>query len=64
MTVYGIILTPLLEHLGTSYPERDPKMVAFANDLISTGRLSKLRSWWKDLLLQIFSKTKQDKINC
>ena len=63
MTVYGIALTPLLEHLGTCYLERGPKMVAFANDLISTGRLSELRSRWKDLLLQIFSKTKQDKIN-
>ena len=25
-------------------------MVAFNDDLTSAGRLSKLRSWWKDLL--------------
>ena len=50
MAVYGIALTPLLKHLMTCYPERDPKMVAFADDLTSAGRLSKLRSWLKDLL--------------
>ena len=47
MPMYGITLTPLLKYLPTCYPERDPKMVAFANDLTSSGRLSKLRSWWK-----------------
>ena len=47
MPMYGIALSPLLKHLPTCYPERDPKMVAFANDLTSSGRLSKLRSWWK-----------------
>ena len=50
MAVYGIALTPFLKHLATCYPERDPVMVAFADDLTSTGRLSKLRSWLKDLL--------------
>ena len=45
MAIYGIALTPLLKHLATCYPERDPKMVAFADDLTSTGRLLKLRSW-------------------
>ena len=50
MEIYGIALTPLLKHLATCYPERDPKMVAFADDLTSTGKLSKLRSWWKILL--------------
>ena len=48
--MYGIALTPLLKHLATCYSERDPKMVAFADDLTSTWRLSKLRSWWKILL--------------
>ena len=30
MAIYGIALTPLLKHQATCYPERDPKMVAFA----------------------------------
>ena len=47
MPMYGIVLTPLLKHLPTCYPERDPKMVAFTNDLTSSGRLSKLSGWWK-----------------
>ena len=47
---YGIALTPLLKHLLIFYPERDPKMVAFADDFTSAGRLSKMRSWWKELL--------------
>ena len=38
MEIYGIALTPLLKHLATCYPERDPKMVAFADDLTSAGR--------------------------
>ena len=50
MKIYGIALTPLLKHLATCYPERDPKMVAFADDLTSTGKLSKFlvsgRSFW------------------
>ena len=50
MAIYGIVITLLLKHLTTCYPERDPKMVAFADDLASAGRLSKLRSWWKVLL--------------
>ena len=50
MAIYAIALTPLLKHLATCYPERDPKIVAFADDLTSAGRLSKLRSWWKILL--------------
>ena len=49
MAIYGIALTPLMKHLATCYPERDPKIVAFADDLTSAGRLSKLRSWWKIL---------------
>ena len=35
---------------GDCYPERDPKMVAFADDLIRAGGLLKLRSWQKVLL--------------
>ena len=50
MTICGIVLAPLLKHLVTFYPDRDPKMIAFADDLTSAGRLSKLRSWWKFLL--------------
>ena len=49
MAIYGIALTPLMKHLATCYPERDPKIVAFADDLAS-ARLSKLRSWCKVLL--------------
>ena len=33
LTVYLIGLTPLLKQLVTCYPKRDPKMVAFADDL-------------------------------
>ena len=50
IAIYGIALTPLLKYLVACYPERDPKMVAFADDLTSAWRLSKLRSWWKFLL--------------
>lgn len=50
MAVYGIGLTPLLKHLTNLYPEKDPKIVAFADDLTSAGKISKLHSWWKDLL--------------
>ena len=50
MAIYGIALIPILKHLATCYLERDPKMVAFADDLTSAGRLSKLSSWWKVLL--------------
>ena len=50
MAVYGIGLTPLLNYLLTMYPEKDPKIVAFADDLSSAGKISKLYSWWKDLL--------------
>ena len=50
MAIYGIALAPLLKYLAICYPERDPQMVAFADDLTSAGRLSKLRSWWKVLL--------------
>ena len=49
MTVYGIALTPLT-HLAISYYEKDPKMVAFADNLTSAWRLCKLCSWWKDNL--------------
>ena len=45
MSVYGIALIPFLKHIATCYPERDPEMVAFADDFTSVGRLSKLRSW-------------------
>ena len=44
MPIYGIPLTPLLKHLATCYPERDPKMVAFADDSTRLGRLWKLCS--------------------
>ena len=50
MAIYRIALAPLLKHLATCYPERNPKMVAFADDLTSAGRLSKLHIWWKVLL--------------
>ena len=50
MAIYGIALTPLLKHLASCYPERDPEMVAFAVDLTNAERLSKLRSWWKVFL--------------
>ena len=50
MAIYGIALIPLLKHLATCYPERDPKMVVFADDLTNAGRLSKLRSWWQVFL--------------
>ena len=50
MVAYGIALTSLLKHIPNCYPERDPRMVAFADDLTSAGRLLKLCSWWKDLL--------------
>ena len=63
MTVHGIALIPLLKYLAICYPERDPKKVIFADDLTSGGRLSKLCSWWKDLLISIFSKTKQGSIS-
>ena len=50
MEIYGIALTPLLIHLATCYPERDPKMVAFADDLTSAGRYRNCvaggRSFW------------------
>ena len=46
--IFGIALTPLLKHFET--PEKDPKMFFFADDLASTKRLSRLLSWWKDLL--------------
>ena len=47
MAIYGIALTPLLKHIATCHADRDPKMVASADDLTSAGILSKLRSWWK-----------------
>ena len=50
MAIYGIALAPLLKHLATCYSERDPKMVALADDLTSAERLSKLCSWWKIFL--------------
>ena len=50
MAIYVIALTPLLKHLATFYPDRDLKMVAFVDDLISTGKFLKLRSWWNILL--------------
>ena len=50
MAVYEIALTPLLKDLATCYPKRDPKVVAFADNLTSAGSLSKPCSWWKDLL--------------
>ena len=50
MEAYEIALTPFLKHLATCYPKRDPKVVAFPDDLTSIGRLLKLRSWSKDLL--------------
>ena len=50
MAIYGIALTPLLKCLATCYPERDLKMVAFADDLTRAGGLLKLRSWQKVLL--------------
>ena len=50
MAVYGIALTPLLKHLATCYCERNPRTVAFADDLSSTGKLLKLCSWWKGFL--------------
>ena len=34
----------------TCYPERDSKMVAFADDLFKPGRLLKLCGWWNELL--------------
>ena len=43
MAIFGKALTLLLKHLATCCPERDPKMVDFADDLIR--RLSRLRSW-------------------
>ena len=49
MPIYGIPLTPFLKHLAACYPERDPKMVAFADDSTSLGRLWKLCSWWNIL---------------
>ena len=45
MVVYGIKLAPLFKHLMTCYPERDSKMVGFADDLTSAARLSKLSGW-------------------
>ena len=45
MAIYRVALRPL--RLANFYPEKDPKMVAFADDLTSAGRLSKLRNWWK-----------------
>ena len=39
ITVYGIALISLLKRLETRYPEGDPKMVAFADDLTRPGRL-------------------------
>ena len=50
MAIYGIALKPLLKYQATCYPERDPKMAAFADDLTSAAILSTLRSWWKILL--------------
>ena len=35
MAIYGVALTVLLKHQATCYPERDPKMVTFADDLTS-----------------------------
>ena len=45
MSTYGTALTPRLKKLPTCYPERDLKIVAFADDLTSVGRLSKFSSW-------------------
>ena len=50
LAIYVIALIPLFKYLATCYSERDPKMVAFADNLTSSGRLSKLRSWVKFLL--------------
>ena len=50
MAIYETVLTPLLKDLATYYPEKDLKMAAFAGDLTSAGRLSKLRSSWKVIL--------------
>ena len=49
MEIYGIVI--LLKHLATCYPERYPKMVAFADYLTSARGLSNLRSCWKVLLV-------------
>ena len=51
MAIYETVLTPLLKHLATYYPEKDLKMAAFAGDLTSAGRLSKLRSSGKVILV-------------
>ena len=45
MAIYRVALRPL--RLANFYPEKDPKIVAFADDLTSAGRLSKLRNWRK-----------------
>ena len=50
IAICEIALSQLLKHLATCYLQRDPKMVAFADDLTSAGRLLKLRSCWKVLL--------------
>ena len=45
MVLYGIRLTPFLKRPANGYPERYPRIVAFPDDLTSTGRLLKLCNW-------------------
>ena len=69
MAIYGVALTVLLKHQATCYPERDPKMVTFADDLTSAGEIIDIASLvegpflcWPEV--RILSKIKQDNINC
>ena len=69
MAIYGVVLTVFLKHLATCYPETDPKMVTFADDLTSAGEIIDIASLvegpvmcWPEVL--ILSKIRQDNINC
>ena len=69
MAIYGVVLTVFLKHLATCYPETDPKMVTFADDLTSAGEIIDIASLvegpflcWPEV--RILSKIKQDNINC
>ena len=67
--IYGVALTVLLKCLATCYPEGDPKMVTFADNLTSAGEIIDIASLvegpvtcWPEVL--ILSKIRQDNINC
>ncbi len=46
MPVYALATVPLLEAVSTS----DTKQAAYADDLVSAGKIQTLRSWWERLL--------------